>query len=247
MSQEHPEARRPAEERAQEEARRVVQEAAAAATEAAPEARAAAASEAAEAAEAAESTEAAEAAAATEAARATRAADVAATTDTTRAAAAAGPGNAPGLPELDVEELRDRWQRAVAENENLRKRHDRQLADARGAERDRVTAAWLPVVDHLELALQHAAADPRAIVAGVEAVCQQAFAVLAQLGYQRIAEVGEPFDPRLHEAAQVREDPAAAPGSVVQVLRAGYGSDRGLLRPAVVSVAARPEAAGSQE
>ncbi|MGW0425321.1 nucleotide exchange factor GrpE [Streptomyces sp. NPDC003015] len=153
----------------------------------------------------------------------------------------ATPRGSPVLPELDVEELRDRWQRAVAETENLRKRYERQLEDVRRDERDRVTAAWLPVVDHLELALQHAAADPRAIVAGVEAVCQQALAVLGQLGYQRIAESGEPFDPARHEAAQVREVPGAAPGSVLQVMRAGYGSDRGLLRPAVVAVAAKTE------
>ncbi|MEU6867031.1 nucleotide exchange factor GrpE [Streptomyces sp. NPDC046876] len=148
---------------------------------------------------------------------------------------------APVLPELDVEDLRDRWQRAVAETENLRKRYERQMDEVRRAEQDRVTAAWLPVVDHLELALQHAAADPKAVIPGVEAVCQQAHALLAQLGYRRIADIGEPFDPAVHEAAQVREEPGAAPGNVVQVLRAGYDSDRGLLRPAVVSVAAKPQ------
>ncbi|MFI8326845.1 nucleotide exchange factor GrpE [Streptomyces sp. NPDC085529] len=213
MNQERSEPRRPTEERAQEEARRVVEEAADEAAEAVPEARAAEAAD--------------------------RGGGAGGGGGEGRGV---GPSEAPALPELDVEELRDRWQRAVAETENLRKRHERQLEDARGAERDRVTAAWLPVVDHLELALQHSAADPRAIVPGVEAVCQQAFAVLAQLGYRRIAEVGEPFDPRLHEAAQVREDPAAPQGGIVQVLRSGYDSDRGLLRPAVVSVAARPEA-----
>ncbi|WP_063782298.1 nucleotide exchange factor GrpE [Streptomyces vietnamensis] len=152
-----------------------------------------------------------------------------------------GSGVPPVLPELDVEELHDRWQRAVAETENQRKRHERQLEEVRLAERDRVSEAWLPVVDHLELALQHAAADPEAIIAGVEGVCRQAYAVLARLGYQRIAAVGEPFDPALHDAAQVRQDPQAAPGTVVQVLRAGYGSDRGLLRPATVAVQAGPD------
>ncbi|ROQ36069.1 molecular chaperone GrpE (heat shock protein) [Streptomyces sp. PanSC19] len=152
-----------------------------------------------------------------------------------------GSGAAPVLPELDAEELHDRWQRAVAETENQRKRYERRLEEVRLAERDRVSEAWLPVVDHLELALQHAAADPEAIIAGVEGVCRQAYAVLARLGYQRIAAVGEPFDPALHDAAQVRQEPQAAPGTVVQVLRAGYGSDRGLLRPATVVVQAGPD------
>ncbi|MFI8825360.1 nucleotide exchange factor GrpE [Streptomyces sp. NPDC053431] len=152
-----------------------------------------------------------------------------------------GSGVPPVLPELDVEELHDRWQRAVAETENQRKRYERRLEEVCLAERDRVSEAWLPVVDHLELALQHAAADPEAIIAGVEGVCRQAYAVLARLGYQRIAAVGEPFDPALHEAAQVRQEPQTAPGTVVQVLRAGYGSDRGLLRPATVAVQAGPD------
>ncbi|MGW3074690.1 MULTISPECIES: nucleotide exchange factor GrpE [unclassified Kitasatospora] len=151
------------------------------------------------------------------------------------------PAGVPVLPELDVEELRDRWQRAVAETQNLRKRYERELAQAGQVERDRVTAAWLPVLDHLELALHHAAADPHSIVAGVQAVCRQAYAVLEQLGYRRIAEPGEPFDPARHEAAQVRPDSSAPPGSILEVLRAGYDSDNGLLRPAVVSVAAKAQ------
>jgi molecular chaperone GrpE len=93
-------------------------------------------------------------------------------------------------------ELQDRWQRAVAELDNVRKRYERQLDQARRAERDQVTAAWLPVLDHLELALQHAHADPATIVAGIQAVHKQALDVLAGLGYRRVDEVGARFDPQ---------------------------------------------------
>ncbi len=134
-------------------------------------------------------------------------------------------------------ELQDRWQRAVAELDNLRKRYERQLDQARRAERDRVTAAWLPVLDHLELALQHAHADPATIVVGIQAVHQQALDVLAGLGYRRVDEVGSRFDPTVHEAAQVTQDPDAEPNTVVAVLRPGYTTDAALLRPAVVTVA----------
>lgn len=134
-------------------------------------------------------------------------------------------------------ELQDRWQRAVAELDNVRKRYERQLDQARRAERDRVTAAWLPVLDHLELALQHAHADPATIVAGIQAVHQQALDVLAGLGYRRVDEVGARFDPTVHEAAQVTQDPDAEPNTVVAVLRPGYTTDAALLRPAVVTVA----------
>ena len=134
-------------------------------------------------------------------------------------------------------ELQDRWQRAVAELDNVRKRYERQLDQVRRAERDQVTAAWLPVLDHLELALQHAHADPATIVAGIQAVHKQALDVLAGLGYRRVDEVGARFDPAVHEAAQMVDDPAAEPNTVVAVLRPGYAAEAALLRPAVVSVA----------
>jgi molecular chaperone GrpE len=141
--------------------------------------------------------------------------------------------------EKAVAEMRDRWQRAEAELDNTRKRYDRQLADQWRAERARVAAEWLPVLDNLERALGHAGADPRAIVDGIAAVRDQALSVLERLGFTRLGEVGEPFDPSRHEAAQVVDAPGAEPGTVVAVLRPGYEAADGLLRPAVVAVAGK--------
>jgi molecular chaperone GrpE len=145
---------------------------------------------------------------------------------------------APAGPGPSVAELEDRWRRAAAELDNVRKRFERQLADSVRAERARTAAAFLPVLDNLELALRHASADPAAIVAGVQAVHQQALDVLAALGYQRIVAVGERFDPVRHEAARVTSAEGAEPGTVVEVHRAGYVGPAGMLvRPAVVTVA----------
>jgi molecular chaperone GrpE len=144
--------------------------------------------------------------------------------------------------EAVVAELRDRWQRAQAELDNTRKRHERQLADRCTAERARVAAEWLPVLDNLERALTHANADPLAILAGIEAVREQALSVLERLGVTRIDDVGARFDPSRHEAAQVvdtSDAPDTEPGTVVEVLRPGYAADDGLLRPAVVAVAGK--------
>jgi molecular chaperone GrpE len=140
----------------------------------------------------------------------------------------------------EVAQMRDRWQRAVAELENLRKRSRREVQQAGAAERARVAVEWLPVVDNLELALQHAQADPASIIAGVAAVRDQALAVLARFGFERSEDLGLPFDPTRHEAAQVIDAPDAQPGTVVKVLRPGYTADGGLLRPAVVAVARKP-------
>jgi molecular chaperone GrpE len=118
------------------------------------------------------------------------------------------------------------------------------LERERAAERARVAAEWLPVVDGLDRALAHAAGDRAALVEGVRTVRAQALAALARLGYPRSEEVGIPFDPGRHEAVKVVEDAEAAPGTVVEVLRPGYGQGERWLRPAAVAVAA---AAAGQE
>ncbi|HEX4788779.1 MAG TPA: nucleotide exchange factor GrpE [Actinospica sp.] len=144
--------------------------------------------------------------------------------------------------EATVAELEDRWRRALAELDNARKRHARELNHEAEAERRRICLAWLPIVDNLELALEHAKDDPASIIVGVRAVRDQAVALLASLGYPRDDETGVPFDPLRHEAAEVVEDPGAPPGTVVRVLRPGYGSppDR-QLRPAAVAVSRKRE------
>lgn len=147
---------------------------------------------------------------------------------------------------LALADMQDRWRRALADLDNLRKRCQREVADARASERSRVAGELLPVVDNLELALQHAAADPASIVAGVQAVREQALSTLARLGFERIDDTGARFDPTRHEAATVVPDPDSEPGTVVGVLRPGYSAPGGLLRPAVVAVSQRPAPAADE-
>ena len=134
-------------------------------------------------------------------------------------------------------QMEERWRRALADFDNLRKRMARESAQQRDDERAAVAARWLPVLDNLELALQHAAADPASIVSGVQAVHEQALSVLADLGFPRRSDVNEPFDPSRHEAVATMPDAEAKPGTVLQVVRPGYGSDERPLRPAAVIVA----------
>jgi molecular chaperone GrpE len=150
---------------------------------------------------------------------------------------AAGTGDATGQ-DPSVAELEDRWCRAVAELDNVRQRFERQLADTARAERAGVAAAFVPVLDNLELALRHADADPAAVVAGVRAVHARPRRA-GRLGFARIDPAGEPFDPTRHEAARVA--PAAAvpsralwstctgPGSPTR--RAGWSASRRHRRP----------------
>jgi molecular chaperone GrpE len=134
----------------------------------------------------------------------------------------------------EVAELEDRWKRALAETENLRKRFAKELVTGQIAERRRVSAAWLPIVDNLELALAHADEGESPIVTGVKAIRDQALDLLASLGFPRDNETGIPFDPARHEAVSVV--PGEEPGVVVSVLRPGYGKGDQQLRPAAVIV-----------
>lgn len=83
-------------------------------------------------------------------------------------------------PDIDaaVAHAEDRWRRTAADLDNLRKRYARDVDRERATERAKVTAAWLPVLDNLELALTHAGSDPGSIIQGVQAIRDQAVQLL---------------------------------------------------------------------
>ena len=138
-------------------------------------------------------------------------------------------------------EAEDRLKRAVADLDNLRKRYVRELDRERAAERSRVAAAWLPVVDNLERATAHTGEQSDAVAEGVRSILGEALQVLEHLGYPRDEESGVPFDPQRHEVIGVVEHADSAPGTVVDVVRPGYGQGSSQLRPAAVVVSRREE------
>jgi molecular chaperone GrpE len=127
--------------------------------------------------------------------------------------------------------------RALADAENLRKRMARDIERVRTEERAEAARMWLPVADNLDRALEHAQADPQAIIEGVRAVRDQVLQILAELGYPRRDDRGQRFDPARHEAVGAASAGRAPPGTVMQVVRPGYGSGDRQLRPAQVVVA----------
>ncbi|WP_370935131.1 nucleotide exchange factor GrpE [Amycolatopsis sp. cg13] len=137
-----------------------------------------------------------------------------------------------------VAELENNWRTAMADLDNLRKRTARDTVQVRQQERKRAAKELLTVLDNLDLAIGHAEADPKSIVSGVEAVRAQADTAMANLGFPRHAdEQGTPFDPQLHEAVSVIPAVGLDPGTVVEVVRPGYGDAENQLRPAAVVVA----------
>ena len=134
-------------------------------------------------------------------------------------------------------EAEDQKLRALAEADNTRKRCAAQVQRTETETRARVARQWLPVVDNLERALEHAQADPQTIIEGIRAVRQQALEVLDRLGYPRRDDTGAVFDPTRHEAIAAMADPEVPPGTIISVLLPAYGDPANQLRPAQVVVA----------
>jgi molecular chaperone GrpE len=158
----------------------------------------------------------------------------------TEGPAAAGTGDAAAAVadlQAQLAQARDLRLRALADADNVRKRCADQVRRAEQDARARVASQWLPVVDNLERALEHAEADPGSIIEGIQAVRQQALDVLTKLGFSRRDDIGAMFDPARHEAVASRAVRDAAPGTVVEVVQAGYGDGEHQLRPARVIVA----------
>jgi molecular chaperone GrpE len=146
----------------------------------------------------------------------------------------------------------EKFLRAAADLENLRRRTRRDLDDARADSRTRILKEMLPVVDNLERGLQHAeesaaSGDLTAIVDGVRLVLRQFSQALERCEVRPVDALGHPFDPNVHEAISQAESAERSPGTVLQVLQRGYHLGDRLLRPALVVVAKAPASGGEPE
>ena len=154
---------------------------------------------------------------------------------------------------VEVEALKDRALRAMAEVENVRKRLERERDDARTYSVTRFARDILTVADNLDRALSafspevRAKTDDsiRAVLDGVEATGRELSAALARHGVKPITAEGQKFDPNLHQAIAEVPSRDAAPGTVVTVVQAGYLIGDRLLRPAMVTVAKAGGPAGN--
>lgn len=153
--------------------------------------------------------------------------------------AAIEPADALAAAEARADEHWDRYLRAAAELENVRKRASRDVENARKFALERFGKELLTVRDTLEMGL--AAADNatvESLIEGKNATLKLLTSVMSQFGIEEIDPVGEPFDPEFHEAISVQPSDSVEPGSVVTVVQKGYSLNGRLLRPAMVIVAA---------
>jgi len=151
-------------------------------------------------------------------------------------AAGAGAG-ADRIAELETEvaRMRDRYLRARADLENVRKRAEREAERHVAAGRETMLLHWLEAIDSVERAIR-LQADP-SMAEGLRSVLEQMDATLARHGVTRMEAVGRPFDPERHEAVAVQDARDVADGTVADVARSGYAIGDRVLRPAQVVVA----------
>ena len=164
----------------------------------------------------------------------------------TSAAGAAAAGDPKPSTSLDRElaEMKDRLLRTLAEMENLRKRTEREVTDARLYGVASFARDVLGVADNMRRALDaipaearaNAQAGMKALVDGVELTERELLKALEKNGVRQFTPQGEKFDPNVHQAMFEVPDPSVPAGSIVQVMQPGYMIGERVLRPALVAV-----------
>ncbi len=142
-------------------------------------------------------------------------------------------------------DFKDKLLRSLAEMENLRRRTEREVADARAYGITAFARDVLGVADNMRRALEAGGEELRAsgdahviaLLDGVELTERELLKSLEKNGIKRIEPLGEKFDPNIHQAMYEVPDPSVPAGTIAQVVQAGYLIGERVLRPALVAVA----------
>lgn len=159
--------------------------------------------------------------------------------------------------QAERDDFKDKLLRTLAEMENLRRRTEREIADAKAYAVTSFARDLLGSADNLRRALEsvpetaRATADNalKAVVEGVELTERELLKTLERHGVRKIDPHGEKFDPNLHQAMFEAPDAAIAKGLVSKVVQTGYKIGERVLRPALVGVSAgapKPATNGSE-
>ena len=151
------------------------------------------------------------------------------------------------LAELQAErdEFRDKFMRALADAENSRKRSERDRREAEQYGGSKLARDLLPVFDNMKRAVEAIPEESReknaAVIEGVELTMRELLSVFRKHGIEPISpEVGDTFDPKLHEAMFEAPVPGTKAGDIIQVSAHGFMLHDRLLRPARVGVSSSP-------
>ena len=143
-------------------------------------------------------------------------------------------------------EFKDRLLRTLAEMENLRKRTEREVAEARLYGNAGFARDVLAIADNMHRALEsigpelRAQPDAKVLIEGVELTERELLKVLEKHGVKKFSPEGEKFDPNVHQAMYELPTSELPPGHIAQVIQAGYMLGDRVLRPALVAVVKAP-------
>lgn len=143
------------------------------------------------------------------------------------------------------DDLKDRFMRALADAENSRKRSERDRREAENYGGSKLARDMLPVHDNMKRAMEAISEEQReanaALFEGIELTMRELLNVFSKHGIDRIApEVGDRFDPQLHQAMFEAPLPGTKAGDIIQVSAEGFMLHDRLLRPAQVGVSSTP-------
>jgi molecular chaperone GrpE len=144
----------------------------------------------------------------------------------------------------EIAELKERYLRALADTDNLRKRAEREKQDATQFAFSRFARDLLSVADNFERALdvmkpeKRAALSPEAlsVIEGIEATHRQLVATFERFAVKKIDAIGKKFNPNFHEAIAEIPNPSLPAGTVFAVAENGYVIGERLLRAAKVAI-----------
>ncbi len=147
--------------------------------------------------------------------------------------------------EAEKAEMKDKLLRTLADMENLRRRTEKEVADARAYAVTAFARDMLTVADNIHRALGSVPAEARdqmdgalkALIDGIELTERDLLKTMERHGVRKLAPEGEKFDPNLHQAMFEVPNPEVPSGQVVQVVQDGYVIGERVLRPAMVGVA----------
>lgn len=148
--------------------------------------------------------------------------------------------------EADLERARQDILYAQADTQNVRRRLEKEIQDARAYAATAFARDVLSVADNLSRALAAIPAELRedeklkGLVVGIEATAKELESVFRKNGIEKIECLGQMLDPNKHQA-MIEMPSDAEPGTIVQELQSGYMIKDRLLRPALVGVAKKPE------
>ena len=142
----------------------------------------------------------------------------------------------------------DYWERIIrmqAENENILRRCERDVASAHKYALEKFVNELLPIVDSLELCVGTEVPDKNdsvtAVIDGVNLTLKMFYAALEKFGVKQINPLSQAFNPEFEQAISIQVDPDLPAGTVTSVLQKGYTLNNRLIRPALVVVSKTEE------